>query len=91
MLSQKQQSNFLLTFYAPRTKTIPPSIFLDYHYNNCLKIHLGLFNKLMKKASKLKFVKRANMWCVTYWDGDKIKQKWFSKHEKTKAKDFMIN
>lgn len=41
----------------------------------------------MKKH--IKFVKRANQFCVTYFENDKQIQKWFS--EEQEAKEFINN
>jgi len=43
----------------------------------------------MNKEPKIKFIKRANMWCVTYWEKDKIKQEWFHKNDKKETKNFI--
>jgi Holliday junction resolvase len=31
---------------------------------------------MIEKIPRIKFVKRANCWCVTYWRKGKQKQKW---------------
>ena len=44
---------------------------------------------MQKNRPKLKFVKKANMWVVTYWKEGVAKRQWFSKDDEKDAQDFV--